>query len=221
MTQYPSKLIEQAVDEFSRLPGIGKKSALRLVLHLLNRPETDAEDLGNAVVRLRKEIRYCRRCHNIADQEICSICANPGRNQNLVCVVESMRDVMAVENTNQFRGIYHVLGGLIAPIDGIGPDELNIDSLLRRVEAEKIEEIILALSPTMEGDTTIFYLSQQLAKFDVKLTTLARGVSFGGELVYVDELTLARSLATRRPYLSGIDGGVNDGENSAPGGASR
>ncbi len=202
---FSSKLIEQAVTELNRLPGIGKKTALRLALHLLNRPEEDAEALGNALIKLRKEICYCKQCHNISDLEICNICSDQQRNQELVCVVESMRDVIAIENTNQYRGLYHVLGGVISPIDGVGPEQLNINSLLGRIKNKKeINEIVLALSPTMEGDTTNFYLSRQLSEYEsLKITTLARGVSFGGELEYVDEVTLARSLAARRPYEQG------------------
>lgn len=196
-----SKLIEQTVAELNRLPGIGKKTALRLALHILNRSEDDATALGNAIIKLRKEICYCERCHNISDTKMCSICEDKQRNQTLVCVVESMRDVIAIENTNQYRGVYHVLGGVISPIDGIGPDQLKITSLLERIKTEEIEEVVLALSPTMEGDTTNFYLSKQFVDFpDLKITTLARGVSFGGDLEYVDEVTLARSLAARRLY---------------------
>lgn len=197
---FPSKLIEQAVMELNRLPGIGKKTALRLALNILNRPEEDAEALGNALIKLRKQIQYCTTCFNIADEPICMICSNPSRKKETICVVESMRDVIAIENTNQYHGVYHVLGGCISPIDGVGPEQLNISQLIKRMANGEVNEIILALSPTMEGDTTLFYLSKQLEAFDIKLTTLARGVSFGGELEYVDELTLGRSLATRLPY---------------------
>jgi len=197
---FPSKLIEQAVMELNRLPGIGKKTALRLALNILNRPEEDAEALGNALIKLRKQIQYCQTCFNISDESICAICNNPSRKKETICVVESMRDVIAIENTNQYYGVYHVLGGCISPIDGIGPEQLNIEALTARVADGNVSEIILALSPTMEGDTTLYYLSKQLEEHDIKLTTLARGVSFGGELQYVDELTLGRSLATRRPY---------------------
>ncbi|MCL4116053.1 UNVERIFIED_CONTAM: hypothetical protein GTU68_003730 [Idotea baltica] len=199
-----SKLIEQAVTELNRLPGIGKKTALRLALHLLNKPKEETTALSNALVKLRTEICYCKKCFNIADTQTCSICEDKNRNHGLVCVVESMRDVIAIENTNQYRGVFHVLGGVISPIDGIGPDQLKITNLITRIEENSITEIVLALSPTMEGDTTNFYLSKQLTKFkDLTVTTLARGVSFGGDLQYVDEVTLARSLAARRPYEQG------------------
>ncbi len=196
----PSKLIQDAVTEFSKLPGIGKKTALRLVLHLLKQPEESAEQFGAAIVKMRKEIKYCKNCHNISDAEQCGICTNPARDKSLVCVVENIRDIMAIENTNQFRGTYHVLGGVISPLDGIGPEQLNISSLISRVEKKEVSEIIMAISPTMEGDTTIFYVSKQLAEKPVNITTIARGVAFGGELEYTDELTLARSIASRMPY---------------------
>lgn len=197
---FSSKLIEDAVQEFSRLPGIGQKTALRLVLHLLKQPEDKVKRFGDAVVRMRQEIRYCRKCHNVSDTDLCGICANPQRDETLVCVVENLRDVLAVENTNQYRGTYHVLGAVISPVDGIGPDDINIASLVDRVKNDGVTEVIMAISPTIEGDTTIFYITKQLQPYNVKVTTLARGISFGGELEYADEMTLARSLTNRLPY---------------------
>lgn len=198
--EYPSKLIGNTIEELSSLPGIGKKTALRLALHLLNQPEESVKRFGKTIVDMREQIKYCKRCHNISDEAICGICSSKTRQHNLVCVVETMRDVLAVENTQQFNGVYHVLGGVISPIEGIGPEQLNITSLIDRVEKEQVNEIIMALSPTMEGDTTVFYIAKKLKEKQVKISTLARGVAFGGELQYVDEITLARSLATRRPY---------------------
>lgn len=198
--EYPSKLIGNTIEELSSLPGIGKKTALRLALHLLNQSEDSVRRFGKTIVDMREQIKYCKRCHNISDSELCGICSSKTRQHSLVCVVESMRDVLAIENTQQFNGVYHVLGGVISPIEGIGPEQLNIGSLIDRVEKEQIDEIIMALSPTMEGDTTVFYVSKKLKEKAVKISTLARGVAFGGELQYVDEITLARSLATRRPY---------------------
>lgn len=194
---YPSSLLENAVNEFSRLPGIGRKSALRLALHLLRQPEAEAEKFGNAVIQLRKEIRYCKVCHNISDTDICQICSHPGRDGSTICVVENIRDVMSIENTQQFRGLYHVLGGIISPMDGVGPSDLQIASLVERVQKEEIKEVILALSTTMEGDTTNFYLFRKLAPFDVKVTTIARGIAVGDELEYADEVTLGRSILNR------------------------
>ncbi|MDD3195661.1 MAG: recombination mediator RecR [Paludibacter sp.] len=194
---YPSSLLENAVNEFSRLPGIGRKSALRLALHLLRQPEAEAEKFGNAVIQLRKEIRYCKVCHNISDTDICQICSHPGRDGSTICVVENIRDVMSIENTQQFRGLYHVLGGIISPMDGVGPSDLQIASLVERVQKEEIKEVILALSTTMEGDTTNFYLFRKLAPFDVKVTTIARGIAIGDELEYADEVTLGRSILNR------------------------
>ena len=194
---YPSSLLENAVNEFSRLPGIGRKTALRLALHLLRQPETEAEKFGNAVIQLRKEIHYCTVCHNISDTDICQICAHPGRDASTVCVVENIRDVMSIENTQQFRGLYHVLGGIISPMDGVGPSDLQIASLVERVRAGGVKEVILALSTTMEGDTTNFYLFRKLAPFEVKVTTIARGVAVGDELEYADEVTLGRSILNR------------------------
>ena len=197
---FPSKLIEDAVNEFAKLPGIGKKTALRLVLHLLKQSPEAVEGFGTAVVDMRQKICFCKSCHNVADHAVCNICANPARDHSTVCVVENIRDVLAIENTGQYRGIYHVLGGVISPIDGIGPDNLKIESLVKKVQSGEVREIIMALNPTMEGDTTIFYISKRLNEFEVNITSIARGVAFGGELEYVDELTLARSIATRMPY---------------------
>ncbi|SHM40826.1 recombination mediator RecR [Chitinophaga sp. CF418] len=199
---FSSALIENAVNEFARLPGIGKKTALRLVLHLLKQDPAQVKLFGEVVTRMRDQIKFCKICHNVSDQEICSICANPSRNKALVCVVENIRDVMAIENTQQFNGTYHVLGGIISPIDGVGPDQLNIYTLVDRVQQQGIEEIIMALSPTIEGDTTIYYLSKKLKEFPVKITTIARGIAFGGELEYADEMTLARSISNRLPLES-------------------
>ncbi len=198
--KFPSKLIEDAVGEFAKLPGIGQKTALRLVLHLLNQSPDKADRLGEAVMRMRQQIRYCRKCHNVSDAELCTICANPRRDETLLCVVENLRDVIAVENTNQFNGMYHVLGNVISPVDGIGPEDIRVDTLVERVKADHVREIIMALSPTIEGDTTIFYITRQLQPHGVRVTTIARGIAFGGELEYADELTLARSIANRLPY---------------------
>ena len=195
--EFASSLLESAVSEFSKLPGIGRKTALRLVLHLLRQDEHVAVNFGEAIVRLRKEIRYCRLCHNISEQEICPICANPARDASIICVVENVKDVMSIENTHQHHGVYHVLGGLISPMDGIGPQNIEIDSLVERVRAGGVSEVILALSATMEGDTTNFYIFRRLAEFDVKITMLARGVSVGNEIEYTDELTLGRSILNR------------------------
>ncbi len=195
--QYPSQLLQNAVDEFSKLPGIGRKTALRLVLNMLRRDEEDVSRFANAVLRLRSEVRYCSVCHNISDTETCQICANPSRDKATICVVETVKDVMSVENTQQYRGLYHVLGGVISPMDGIGPNDLEIESLVKRVSDGGIKEVILALSPTMEGDTTNFFLFKKLSGFDVKITTIARGVAVGDELQYADEVTLGRSIMNR------------------------
>lgn len=202
--KYPSKLLETAVNEFTKLPGIGRKSALRLVLHLLRQDAEAVNFFGNSIIQLRNEIKHCKVCHNISDTEICNICGNHARNQSVVCVVENIRDVMSVENTQQYNGLYHVLGGIISPMDGIGPAELEIESLIKRVEEGTIVEIILALSTTMEGDTTNFYIFRKLKDFQVKITTLARGVSVGDELEYTDEITLGRSLTNRILYESSL-----------------
>ncbi len=201
---FPSKLIEDAVVEISKLPGIGKKSALRLVLHLLKREETQTQLLADALIAMRTQTTYCRKCHNISDSELCQICSSPRREQQIICIVEDTRDVLAIENTAQYRGLYHILGGIISPLMGVGPNDLNIDSLLKRIEQadenEKIQEIILALSPTMEGDTTAFYLQKKLKAFPVKISTIARGIPIGGDLEYTDEVTLGRSILSRIAY---------------------
>ena len=201
---FSSKLLEQAVAEFGRLPGVGQKTALRLVLHLLKQPQADVSRFTEALDRLKGEIRYCTTCHNISDTAVCEICASRKRDSGLICVVEDTRDVMAIENTDQYQGVYHVLGGLISPMDGVGPSDLQIDSLVNRVAAGGIHEVIVALSATMEGDTTIFYLYKKLKDFGVQISTIARGIAFGGELEYVDEVTLGRSIATRVPYERSI-----------------
>ncbi|MBX2903260.1 MAG: recombination mediator RecR [Chitinophagales bacterium] len=199
---YPSKYIADAVAEFKRLPGIGEKTALRLVLHLLKQDAEKVEQFSSAISTMRHATKFCKTCHNVSDSEYCAICSSAMRDQSTVCVVETIREVIAIENTGVYRGCYHVLGGLISPIDGVGPEALHIESLVRRVESNSVNEIIMALSPTMDGDTTIFYVSKKLQPFSVKITSIARGVSFGGELEYTDELTLARSIATRTPYES-------------------
>ena len=196
----PSKLIEDAVDAFAQLPGIGRKTALRLVLHLLKQDKETVDHFGSAVTDMRAQIKFCKQCHNVSDQDLCSICSNPSRDNSIICIVETIRDVIAVEQTEQFHGLYHVLGGVISPIDGISPDDLNISSLLERISKEEVNEVVMALSPTIEGDTTIFYLSKKLLEYPLDITTIARGISFGGELQYADEMTLARSIKTRLPY---------------------
>ena len=201
---FSSKLLENAVNEVSRLPGIGNKSALRLVLHILQQPVQDVERLSEALIQLKKKIKYCDHCHNISDGDSCEICLSVKRDKGLICVVEDTRDVMAIENTNQYNGVYHVLGGLISPMDGVGPSQLNIDSLIKRLRENQVEEVILGLSATMEGDTTIFYLYKKMKEFNIRITTIARGIAFGGELEYVDEVTLGRSIATRIPYERNI-----------------
>ena len=199
-TNFPSKLLENAVAEFSKLPGIGRKTALRLVLHLLNQPKEDVQKFGSSITQLRNEIKHCSSCYNISDTDVCDICANPKRDHETVCVVESIRDVMSIERTQQFNGIYHVLGGIISPMDGIGPSDLKIEPLIEKAGEGKMKEIILALSTTMEGDTTNFYLYKKLNKFDISITTIARGVSIGDELEYTDEITLGRSILHRTPF---------------------
>ena len=198
--QYPSRLLEKAVQEFSRLPGIGRKTALRLVLHLLRQEESSVKQFTNAIDTMKREVRFCRCCHNISDEEVCPICANERRDATTICVVENVQDVMAIENTQQFHGRYHVLGGVISPMDGIGPADLEIESLVARVAEGGIKEVILALSPTMEGDTTNFYIFRKLAHYDVQLSIIARGVSVGNELEYTDEVTLGRSILNRTPF---------------------
>ena len=198
--QYPSRLLEKAVQEFSHLPGIGRKTALRLVLHLLRQDESSVKQFTNAIDTMKREVRFCRCCHNISDEEVCPICANERRDATTICVVENVQDVMAIENTQQFHGRYHVLGGVISPMDGIGPADLEIESLVARVAEGGIKEVILALSPTMEGDTTNFYIFRKLAHYDVQLSIIARGVSVGNELEYTDEVTLGRSILNRTPF---------------------
>ena len=195
---YPSQLLEKAVQQFAKLPGIGRKTALRLVLHLLRQEEEEVTQLADAISRMRKEVRRCKVCHNISDSELCPICSNPRRDGSTICVVENIQDVMAVENTQQFHGLYHVLGGVISPMDGIGPSDLEIESLVERVSQGEVKEVILALSSTMEGDTTNFYIFRKLAPYhDVKISIIARGISVGDELEYTDEVTLGRSILNR------------------------
>ncbi len=200
--QLPSALLESAVNEFSKLPGIGKKSALRLVLHLLKQDAGSVTKFSEAITRMRNDIKFCQRCQNISDADICAICANSMRNNHQICVVENVRDVIAIESTQQFNGTYHVLGGIISPLDGIGPDQLSIESLVQRIKNEETEEIIFALSPNIQGDTTIYYIQKKLGAHVCKISTISRGIAFGGELEYADELTLARSIANRVPANS-------------------
>jgi recombination protein RecR len=200
--QFSSALLETAVNEFAKLPGIGKKTALRLVLHLLKQDPSAAMGFGEVLMKKRQEIRFCQRCHNVADADICSICSNSMRRQDMICVVETIRDVIAIESTQQFSGTYHVLGGVISPLDGIGPEQLCIESLVDRVQKEGVAEIIFALNPNIQGDTTIYYIQKKLASLPVKITTISRGISFGGELEYADEMTLARSISNRLPVES-------------------
>ncbi|HWK06335.1 MAG TPA: recombination mediator RecR [Puia sp.] len=200
--QFSSALLESAVNEFAKLPGIGKKTALRLVLHLLKTDTSNVQGFGEALIRMRQEIKFCQRCYNIADADICSICSNSLRKQELICVVESIREVIAIESTQQYNGTYHVLGGNISPLDGIGPDQLNIEALIGRVQKEHTQELIFALNPTIQGDTTIYYIQKKLQGSGVKITTIARGIAFGGELEYADEMTLARSITNRLPVES-------------------
>ena len=202
--EFSSKLLENAVNEMSQLPGIGKRTALRLVLHLLRQPENQTYQLSDALSKVRAEINFCNSCHNISDKEICEICENPNRNTELVCVVEDIRDVMAVENTSSFKGLYHVLGGKISPMDGIGPQELNINSLVEKVKLGKVKELIFAMSPTMEGDTTNFYIFRQIQDYNVAMSTIARGVAAGNELEYTDEITLGRSIIDRVPFEASL-----------------
>ena len=202
MQQYPSQLLERAVEAFSQLPGVGRKTALRLVLHLLRQSTEDVDSFADAVIRVKHDVKYCKVCHNISDNEVCSICSDPRRDASVVCVVENIQDVMAIENTQQFHGLYHVLGGIISPMDGIGPHDLEIESLVERVEEGTVKEIILALTSTMEGDTTNFYISRKLKDTGVKLSIIARGISVGDELEYTDEVTLGRSILNRTPFES-------------------
>lgn len=199
---FSSSLLENAVNEFSKLPGIGKKTALRLILHILKQDVQHVSNLSDSIINMRTGIKFCQKCHNVADDVLCKICNNFSRKKNQLCVVESIRDVMAIEATQQFNGTYHVLGGIISPLDGIGPDKLNIASLITRVETDEVSELIMALSPTIEGDTTTYYIAKKLSHVTLKITALSRGVAFGGELEYADELTLSRSFTNRLPIES-------------------
>jgi len=201
---FPSKLLENAVYQIAQLPGIGKRTALRLALHILKKPESYAQDLGAALSDLRNDVVYCESCHNISDLPLCEICSNPKRNKKLLCVVEDVRDVMAIENTNQYNGLYHVLGGLISPIDGIGPQDLNLSSLIQKVASENLEEVIFALSSTVEADTTNFYIFKQIEPYAITTSTIARGIAVGDELEYADEVTLGRSILARVPFNNGV-----------------
>jgi recombination protein RecR len=196
---FSSTLVENAVNEFAKLPGIGKKTALRLILHLIKQPPEEVSHFSETVAKMREGIKFCNRCNNISDKEICNICTNSSRRQEIICVVENIRDVIAIESTQQFNGLYHVLGGIISPLDGIGPDQLTIDGLVTRIQKEKTEELIFALNPTIQGDTTIYYIQKKIKGIKIKITTIARGIAFGGELEYTDELTLGRSLQNRLP----------------------
>lgn len=199
-----SQLLESAVKEFSRLPGIGKKTALRLVLHLLKQENDEVKRFGETITRMKTEIKFCKTCYNISDQELCTICSNPSRKKEMICVVENIRDVIAIESTEQYNGAYHVLGGVISPLDGIGPDQLTIEALVSRVAQEQSKEIVFALNPTIQGDTTIYYIRKKLNSQSISFTTIARGISFGGELEYADEMTLAKSIRNRLPVDSYI-----------------
>ena len=196
---FSSKLIEDAVNEFAKLPGIGKKTALRMVLQLLRMEEEKVDNFTNAVARMRHEVKFCVTCHNVSDGDLCAICSSPGRNKNQLCIVENIRDVIAIESTQQYNGLYHVLGGIISPLDGIGPEQLNIASLQARLKDSDVSELIMALSPNIEGDTTVFYISRMMKDYKLLITTIARGIAFGGDLEYADELTLAKSIAKRLP----------------------
>ena len=204
---FSSALLENAVNEFAKLPGIGKKTALRLVLHLIKQDAGEVSQFSEIIARMRNEIKFCTRCYNISDKDLCNICSNNMRKQEIICVVENIRDVIAIESTQQFNGIYHVLGGVISPLDGIGPDQLTIDALVERMAKEDIEEIIFALSPTIQGDTTIYYISKKIKNNPVKITSIARGIAFGGELEYADEMTLAKSISNRIPVENFIVSG--------------
>ena len=201
---FSSKLIEEAVNEFSKLPGVGKRTALRFVLHLMKQSPAEVNQFGNAFIKLRTELRYCEKCHNVSDKPLCEVCANPHRDQSLVCVVEDIRDVMAIENTQQYRGVYHVLGGIISPMDGIGPSDLNVETLVQKAATGEIKEVIMALSTTMEGDTTNFYIYKRLKEFSLTVSTIARGISIGDELEYADEVTLGRSIVNRTLYENSL-----------------
>jgi recombination protein RecR len=202
--EFSSKLLENAVNEVSQLPGIGKRTALRLVLHLLRQPREQTSDLSQALIHMREQIKFCKNCHNISDVELCEICANPHRNTEIICVVEDIKDVMAIENTSSFRGLYHVLGGKISPMDGIGPHDLNINALVDKVRLGNVKELIFALSSTMEGDTTNFYIYKQIQDFDIVTSTISRGISVGDELEYADEVTLGRSIVNRIPFETSL-----------------
>lgn len=204
--EYSSTLLEAAVNEISQLPGIGKRTALRLALHLLKQPESQTRQLSEILVRLRSQVKFCKNCHNISNAEVCEICSNPYRNTALICVVEDIRDVMAIENTGQYRGVYHVLGGKISPVDGIGPGDLTIHSLVEKVKSGTVEELIFALSSTMEGDTTNFYIFKQVENYPILTTTIARGIAVGDELQYADEVTLGRSILHRVPFENSLKG---------------
>ncbi|MBK7691560.1 MAG: recombination protein RecR [Bacteroidetes bacterium] len=203
---FSSSLLENAVTEFSKLPGIGKKTALRLILHLLKKDLQQVSNLSESLLKMRRDIKFCKKCHNVADEELCKICTNYSRKKNQICVVENIRDVMAIEATQQFNGTYHVLDGMISPLDGVGPDQLQISSLLSRIETDEVVELIMALSPTIEGDTTTYYIAKKMGTHAVKITTLSRGVAFGGELEYADELTLSRSFTNRLPIETLLNG---------------
>jgi recombination protein RecR len=199
---FSSSLLEQAVNEFAKLPGIGKKTALRLVLHLIKQPQEEVQFFSDTISKMRNEIKFCSKCFNVSDTEVCNICSNRARNKHTVCVVENIRDVIAIESTQQFNGLYHVLGGIISPLDGVGPDQLTIEPLITRLKEDEVEELIFALSPNIQGDTTLFYISKKIKDNPVTITTIARGIAFGGELEYADELTLARSLQNRQPVAN-------------------
>lgn len=199
---FSSSLLEQAVNEFAKLPGIGKKTALRLILHLIKQPQEEVQFFSDTISKMRNEIKFCSKCFNVSDTEVCNICSNRARNKHTVCVVENIRDVIAIESTQQFNGLYHVLGGIISPLDGVGPDQLTIEPLISRLKEDEVEELIFALSPNIQGDTTLFYISKKIKENPVKITTIARGIAFGGELEYADELTLARSLQNRQPVAN-------------------
>lgn len=196
---FSSSLLEKAVNELAKLPGIGKKTALRLALHLLKQPENEVSHFCESIENMRKEIKFCNRCYNISDKQICNICDNVSRKQDVICVVENIRDVMAIESTQHFNGVFHVLGGIISPLDGVGPEQLNIEPLIQRVQSNQITEIVFALNPNIQGDTTIYYIGRKLKEYPIKITTIARGISFGGELEYADEMTLAKSITNRIP----------------------
>ncbi|OYT13727.1 MAG: recombination protein RecR [Bacteroidetes bacterium 4572_114] len=205
MNTYSSKLVENAVNELSKLPGIGRKTALRLALYLLNEEKTEAQQLADALIKMRNDVNFCKICQNISDNEICNICSNPKRDPSVICVVEDIRDVMAIENTSQYKGLYHVLGGIISPMDGIGPGDLTINKLIERLNGNEVNEIILALSATIEGDTTNFYIYKKIKGFEVIVSSIARGVSVGDELEYADEVTLGRSIINRLPYENSMN----------------